>query len=230
MADEVLLLHMDGPDNGVTFIDETGKIVSTAGNVCTKTGQKKFGTASAYFDGTGDYLTIGSSTDFAFGTGDFTIDGWIYPTIVNENSGGIFSSMLTGYSGYGLMLRVSGLTIQSFTGAGAGVYITLPPYTLPSANSWYHIAIVRFGNTLYLYVNGIMRSSISCLGMNLTNTGAVIGSSYVDINTYIFTGYIDELRVSKGIAQWTANFTPPIAPYQLGAPVPETSQAYCFVY
>jgi len=220
----ILLLHMDGVNDGTSFIDECGKVVSRVGDVCTKTAQKKFGTASAYFDGAGDYLTIGASVDFAFGGQDFTIDGWIYPTISNENYGGIFSTVHTS-SGCGIAIRVSGLTIQCFVGSST-ILFSLPTYLLPSANAWYHIAVIRFGNTLYLYVNGILKSSIGCVGMSLTNTVPIIGSSYVNVFTYIFTGYIDEIHVVKGIAQWTADFTPPTIPYPL---ISIEGQAYCFV-
>jgi len=220
----ILLLHMDGVNDGTSFIDECGKIVSRVGDVCTKTAQKKFGTASAYFDGVGDYLNIGASADFAFGGQDFTIDGWIYPTSSYENYGGIFSTVHSS-SGCGIMIRVSGLNIQCLIGTSVALF-TLPVYLLPSANNWYHIAIVRFGNTLCLYVDGILKSSIGCEGMTLVSAVPIIGSSYVNLFDYLFAGYIDEIHVVKGIAQWTANFTVPTTPYSL---IPIESRAYCFV-
>ena len=207
----ILLLHMDGVNDGTSFIDECGKVVSRVGNVVTKTAQKKFGTASAYFDGVGDYLNIGASADFAFGEQDFTIDGWIYPTISTENYGGIFSTVHSS-SGCGIVVRISGLNIQCFIGTSTPLF-TLPVYLLPSANAWYHIAVIRSGDTLHLYVNGILKSSIDCVGMSLTNTVPIIGSSYTNMFDYIFTGYIDEIHVVKGIAQWTADLL--LLPYHI---------------
>jgi len=64
------------------------------------------------------------------------------------------------------------------------------------------------------------------VGMSLTNTVPIIGSSYVNVFTYIFTGYIDEIHVVKGIAQWTENFAVPTTPYSL---IPIEGLAYCFV-
>ena len=66
-------MHMDGNDNGTTFTDECGKTVTAHGDVCTKTAEKKFGTASAYFDGVDDYLSLADSDDWNFSSGDFTI-------------------------------------------------------------------------------------------------------------------------------------------------------------
>src|SRR5690606_37647124 len=80
----VLLMHMDGSDNGTTFTDECGKTVTAHGDVCTKTAEKKFGTASAYFDGNGDYLSVPASEDFNFGAGDFTIDLWVKRSVISN--------------------------------------------------------------------------------------------------------------------------------------------------
>ncbi|GMX60063.1 MAG: hypothetical protein MNSN_10890 [Minisyncoccus archaeiphilus] len=83
-SNTVLLMHMDGTDNGTVFSDQTGKTVTRYGNTKTVIGTKKFGSASTYFDGSGDYIDIPSSSDFEFGSNDFTIDFWIYRVVADD--------------------------------------------------------------------------------------------------------------------------------------------------
>lgn len=207
---DILLLHMDGTDNGTTFTDSTGRHIITAqGHTCTKTAVKKFGYSSAYFDGNGDYLSIPISRDFDLGTNDFTIDFWWRTTDASAYSA--FFQDLTGYTYW----------IQAFyhhldRRIELAIMGTDHRFDFnPSSDTWYHIAFVRSGTQVRVYANGVALG-VSVGGTNSSDivcTGNVsIGSAY---GTTFCLGYIDEFRISKGIARWTSNFTPPVEPYAI---------------
>ena len=185
--------------------------IITVGDTKVSSTQIKYGTGAMYFDGTGDYLAIPASTMFGFGTGDFTIEMWVY-----------FNSI----SSYQVLVGqfVSGTSYWAFNignGTSSGGIFTYNPGTGQVivanegsqaawlANTWYHTTVVRSGTTVTIYRNG---SSIATgnLSGSLYNPSSniSIGSAGVLASGYL-NGYIDDLRVTKGIARYTANFTPP---------------------
>lgn len=200
---DVLLLHMDGADAGTTFTDSaTGKTVTAVGNAQTKTDQKKFGTASGYFDGSGDYLSIPTSTDFDFGSGDWTVDCWVRPdlstgrTILGSGQGIIYIENSTSVSVYSNWSTVNKFTIPAL-----------------SANTWYHIAVVRDGANLRLFIDGtLVGTKIAAASYNFSTTTTI--GSYTR-SAEFYRGYIDELRVTKGIARFTSDFTPAVSAYSV---------------
>jgi hypothetical protein len=208
----VLLMHMDGSDNGTTFTDECGKTVTVHGDVCTKTGISKFGTASAYFNNNGDYLSLEDSEDFNFGSGDFTIDFWIYPTSDITNTD-IFSNYWTN-GNYSLIIWGNEFYCSS-NGSTWDVCNAASLGTIP-LNEWTHIAIVRYGTSLKVYVNGTaVVSIITTASIHNSTEPILIGGSPSQNDT--MTGYIDEFRISKGVARWTSDFTPPTSQYVLNS-------------
>lgn len=207
-----LALHMDGADNSTTFTDLKGKTVTANGNARISTTQSKFGGASAYFDGAGDYLSIPASSDFGFGTGDFTIEGWIYPVVVTGSDRGITdfrSGTLAGVKWT--------FFIDNATGGKLAVWDGTTKYgstgaAIP-AGAWMHIALVRSSGVLKAYINGAMDFSTS-LSSDLGSSNPLgIGghSSASSPGSSPFSGYIDDLRITKGAARYTADFTPPTA-------------------
>jgi len=210
-----LLLHMDGSDNGTTFTDECGKTVTRSGAV-TKTGVKKFGTASGYFDGTGDYLSLADSDDWCFGSGDFTIDFWMYLTNLNGNPSRIISQAVDGNHYWAVDITNAGaMLFYDYNNAYNFSYSFTPTSLL---GVWHHIAVVRYGNTLLIFIDGAsqtltVNTTISGKTHTDYNAPLAIGAYALNPTTTCLNGYIDELRISKGIARWTSNFTPPSAPY-----------------
>lgn len=213
-----LLLHMNGTDGSTVFTDSSpsGHTVTANGDAQIDTDQYKFGGASGKFDGNGDYLSIPDSDDFYFGTGAFTIDFWVkfnsFPTGTTQyvycqwlNNGSYFVIYLGNEAGCGYQNLVVAVNDNS------DLQILLNKKISFSTGAWYHFAVVRSGNTFYGFQNGVL------LGTN-TNTADIpnfaqtvrIGSS--DTGSYI-NGWIDEYRVSKGIARWTTNFVPPTWEY-----------------
>lgn len=204
------LLHCDGADNGTTFVDEAGSTVPLYGNICTKTGVKKFGTASAYFDGNGDYIYYpAGNTDYAFGSGNFTVDLWInfvttptYATIYECRSSDSADGFHLGCNANGSADKKLHIRTNRTNYVGT---------TVMDANTWYHVAVVGEGTKLTVYLNGVAEIEVT-YSYNFTNSLLLIGTYNVG-NSYFWDGYMDEIRVSKGIARWTANFTPPTAAY-----------------
>jgi len=152
---------------------------------------------SVAFDGSGDYLDIGSSTDFAFGTGDFTIEVWVY---LKSNSVGVIYSNEVANSLF-LYLDSGNLVVRN--------YGTTNLFDLagPSLNTWTHIALSRSGTDLRLFFNGVQQGSTVTNSTNWTQNGTEIGA--FNNGTQSLNGYLSNLRIVKGTALYTSNFTPP---------------------
>lgn len=199
-----LLLHMDGSNNSTTFTDNgPGSVTVTAGgNAKVSTTQSKFGGASAAFDGSGDYL---SCTLDAIGTDDFTIETWVrMSTFANYRM--LYETRTSDGDTAGFVWGVNS-SGQLFIYLGGFVFTT---GTL-STNTWAHVALTRASGTWRMFVDGTLQSGTYSNSGNLTRTAVRIG---MDWNTlYGVDGYLDDYRITKGIARYTANFTPPTAPF-----------------
>jgi hypothetical protein len=192
------------------------------GNVRIQTSTKKYGTGSVYFDGTDDRLVSASNRGYAFGTGDFTVEYWMNSNDVSSSTqrgtmqtsttaGGLSTSYATGIcflqgvSG-GLTRLDGGLVALLGTGSS---YVTIGNSSSSIATgSWYHIALTRASGTARLFVNGTLMGSASHTA-SIDGENMCIGGYY---NTsYLYNGYIDDLRITRGYARYTSNFTPPAA-------------------
>jgi hypothetical protein len=181
------------------------------GNVQLSTDVKKNGTGSMFFDGNGDYLTLTTSSNFSFGTGDFTIEMWVNPSSVAATIRGLFA--VSGGAGASIPKFVvhlnSGTPSIHYNGLTNGSNIYTTSTSAISANIWTHLAFVRTNNTWTWYINGIA-SGTGSNSTDITFTSQPTyagygGESYFDG----FNGYIDDLRITKGYARYTQNFTPP---------------------
>jgi len=204
----VLVLHCDGTDASTTFTDSslTPKTVTAVGNAQIDTAQQKFGTGSGLFDGTGDYLNVPDSNDWNFGSGALTIDSWVR---VNSLDGelSIFrqESSTTNYQSFhvssngavGFYHEVNDVAaVNIATGSGQ-----------ISTGTWYHIALTRNDSDGWnIWINGVQKASLSdSSSLPDYASGVSIGSN--------FNGWIDELRVSKGVARYSSAFTPATSAY-----------------
>lgn len=212
-ANTVLLLHMNGANNSTTFTDSAigGAAPHTVTRNTTKidTSQSVFGGASAKFVAAdGDPLTLDGSSDFAFGTGDFTVDFRVrFATLVSYNwlfdtRAGASTAVVLYVDGPSLTLRFYDGTADRITGA------------VVTTSTWYHVAIARSGTSTKLFIDGTQSGSTYTDTNNYT-----VGASrpYIGVRGTAgdlgLDGWMDELRVSKGIARWTTTFTPPSVAY-----------------
>lgn len=190
--------------NGGIFDNASKNDLETVGNAQISTTQSKFGGSSMYFNGTTDYLKLPNNPALGMGSGDFTIEAWIYPTTVSPTYQGIFSTTGTSSSDIQVQLNNNLLRFTSYT---AQIAITT---TTISANVWTHIAVCRSGGTTYLYINGNLGGSgadSTNWVANPANIGAIFNSSYP------FSGYMDDFRITNGFARYRYNFTPPAAQF-----------------
>lgn len=215
-ANVTALLHFDGADGSTTFTDQKSNIWTPSGDAQIDTAQWKFGGASGLFDGSGDYISTPNNTGFDFGSGDFTIEFWMRAAAAVSSTRIIICKAGTS----GNRSFVFGVTATnrlyfgwSSNGINFNDYIT--PTNSFVDSTFYHVAVVRFGSSLSIYINGNSASSIAISGAIFTaNTPSQIGGRSSD--SQYFNGHIDDLRVTKGVARYTANFSPPTAAFPNG--------------
>ena len=163
---------------------------------------------SAYFDGTDDYLIVSDNNDFDIESSDFTIELWYYRGDTNRHSL-VNKRPSSGNSGYELRVDSSTNYPVFYFTAGSG-FPTIN-YSIPS-NQWSHIAVVRSGSNAYLFVDGDLKGSSTSWSNGVSNTQDLwIGHSAHNTGDYL-NGYVSNLRVLKGTALYTSNFTPPTGP------------------
>lgn len=215
-AYSVLLMHMNGEDGSSTFADEAGHTVTPYGAVID-TDQSKFGGASGLFDGENDYAVISDSNDFDFGTGDFTIDFWVRFSALDTNSREIMQRLdADNPGGLNRMDLIMASNTLQFTAYADGTQIVSVSRSITiSAGNWYHVAIVGISGKFRLFLDGVQQGA----EVDRANPGDMpySGNIYLGKNqhfgVYWLAGWIDELRISKGIARWSENFTPPTVAY-----------------
>ena len=197
--------------NGAIFDNAMMNDLETVGNAQISTSVKKYGTGSMYFDGSGDYLASPPTPNLTYGTGNFTIEAWVYLTttgtirpIVECRSGGGSTA------GYAFLVDENNyLNVYSngFKGTSSSTI---------TGSSWTHVALVRAGtgtNQTTYYINGTASGTITLSG-NLTDANTnqtIVGNSLSSGGQ--FNGYIDDLRITNGYARYTSTFTPPTAAF-----------------
>ena len=188
-----------------TFIDSAaGTNLAVNGNTRLSTAIRKYGNASMYFDGTGDYLTSPSKNDFNFETGDFTIECWVNfrnNTATNK----IIIEKWAANNGWQIYYRATGTSIAFI--ANGTVLLQDPSSTTIQSNTWYHIAVTRSSGITTLWINGTQKASAADT-TSLTNTFSLTIGAQVSTLTNWMLGNIDDLRIAKGTAIYTEPFSP----------------------
>jgi hypothetical protein len=209
----VLLLHGDGTNGAQnnTFLDgSTNNFTITRNGNTTQGSFDPYvgpGCWSNYLNGTTDYLSIPDSDAFYFGTGNFTIETWMY---LNSSTGGrYYTQYVDGVNQVWGSASSGGVSFQM--NSGGSVLFALTALTTLSTGVWYHIATVRNGNTITIYVNGVSINSGTYAGTYPNIAGPLLISTYNGTSEF-FPGYLSNYRVVKGVAVYTANFTPSTTP------------------
>ena len=183
----------------------------TVGNAQVSTSIYKYGTGSLYFDGTGDWLV--PTNLLPLGSGDFTVEMWLYP---NATYSGTYAGLLdsrTSADGAGLVYFGYTGTANQIGWKDNTTFVVTGTVTI---STWNHVAIVRRSGTMTMYINGTSTSS-AANSTNYTVAFRLIGSSF---DPFSLNGYIDELRITNGIARYTSNFTAPTSQFPSTGPIP----------
>ena len=207
----LLLLGTNG-----AIIDQhsSNNLIAPATSPTTNASIYKYGTKSIYFTG-GNYLVVGNSGNNLSFAGDFTIEFWLYQ--VTSNSGtsefmGTTSMYTSASSGWSVDEYSHGLRF-SYNAAVSGSFDWYPNLTIPMT-TWTHIAIVRSGSTITGYLNGTAGSSTQTSSTTITSTHDLwIGQGYNSNASGACTFYLDDFRITNGIARYTSNFTAPSAAF-----------------
>jgi hypothetical protein len=198
--------------NGAIFDNAMMNDLETAGNAQISTSVVKYGTGSMLFDGTGDYLSIlNTPVSTPSGTENWTIEGWVYRTTTSA-----FKAIYV--NGYPIQIFLNTDNIEIYISSTNGFSYIVNGLTGPAAsialNTWTHFAVVRNGSIFTIYVNGVGGSTATSSTAIAfpSNANATIGDAPL-FGAYGYTGYIDDFRITKGYARYTANFTPPTAAF-----------------
>ena len=202
--------------NAAIFDNSMKNDLETVGNAQISTSVKKFGTGSMAFDGSGDYLLMPLNTQLQLGSGNFTIEFWL--NLVSRDTSG--ACIFANYNSFttGALSFFAGHATSSSTKyqiACNGTFPAIQSSANVAYNQWDHFAIVRNGNTLTLYINGTADGTFSMTGISVDGVGSnwIVGAALDALTNYELNGYLDEFRITKGVARYTANFTAPTAPF-----------------
>lgn len=215
-SNTTLLLHLNGSNGSTTFTDDgqIGFSQTANGNVALTTSNKKFGTASATFDGSGDYMTVNigaSPNNFVHGSNDFTYEAWVYSTGSTSAAQVIFQAGTHDAAGEILMKMYSSNTINTeFRTADGNSVEALNSVATLSFNQWHHVAHVRDGNTIRLYLDGVQVASKAVGGHQTFGVANDLKIGSMPGYSQDWNGQIDEVRISKGICRYPngTTFTP----------------------
>ena len=209
-----LLLHFNGSNGSTIFVDNSPvtKSVTSNNGAAISTAQSKFGGASVYFDGTNDYLSIANNSAFDLSSGDFTVEFWFRTSTLSLPSSHavLVGQMSYTSAGWGIW-QYSSTTVYVYIGTGFAIQT---PSVFTSTSTWYHIALVKNGtgaNSLKLYVDGTVQAQGNYTPTYASSYPLLIGGITTATgwnNDFYSNGYIDELRITKGIARYTGSFTP----------------------
>ncbi len=225
-SDTKLMMHFEEADGGTAFDDSSASAHNPAGggaNEQVDVDQKKFGIGSLLLDGTGDYVTVADSADWFMSTSEFTVDFWVrfnaLPSATNmmlfaqfadgdnfaachlDESGGVYTLKFE--------IEVANTTTVSLSGT----------WTTPAVGTWYHIAVIRGWsgnvNDWAITVDGTSLGTLISESDAWPNMVAAfeVGRGRAGAASTDFNGWKDEIRVSKGVSRWLANFMPPAKAY-----------------
>ncbi len=192
--------------------------LETVGNAQISTSVKKYGTGSLAFDGSGDWLTTLTNPNLVLGSGDFTVECWIYTGTTGSRSGIIGNRTYPSPDGGDTVWCIA-LNPTNIGGFGYIYFHTdatpvLGSSTNFSANTWFHFALTRSGTTFRMFLDGTqVGSTTSSINLSSSATIYVGKEGARSDQSAPLNGYIDDLRITKGYARYTANFTAPTAAF-----------------
>ena len=243
----VALLQFEGANNSQTFTERNGKQVWGSSNARISTAQSCFGNSSLYLDGvSGACLSLPMSSDFTLPSAGFTVEAWVYlaGNALPDGSGlrraGIVGNTMTASTAtsYWTFMVDGSATV---TGTGfileynvASVANSRSVVCAVSQNAWHHVAVCSDASSVRFYLDGVLYSAAPLSvtqGTDVNVYGVRIGaiSSIATWERY-FNGYMQEVRITKGVARYSDAFTPAVvafpAPAQNAAIAVQNSPAF----
>ncbi len=197
-----LLLHMNGASGSTTFTDVRGHVVTAADGAQISTTASRFGGASGYFDGMGANLTTAPLPEFDFsGAAPFTIETWVNGTgtVFSCDSYGLLMSIKEGRT---LYVWINGLLPWDFVGTAAG--------TVPVG--WHHVALTYDATTYRVFIDGAQTFAVAGRLAAQSNSYLIIGGYQGGTQPW-FDGYLDDFRVTRGVARYVSPFAAPTAAF-----------------
>jgi len=203
-----LLLKGDGTNNSRSIIDSSANnyAITAVGDTKISTSGSRNGGSSIYFDGASDICTTPDNNAFTF-TGDFTVEAWIRPVVNKAQT--VISHWFNGNAGlcsFAIQLNSAGAVNFSY-GIGTSNVAMASSAAAIAINQWTHVAAARSGTSLKLFVNGqVVATKVASGALNNCPNVLTVGA----YNGDWYNGYIEDLRLTKGVARYTTNFTPPV--------------------
>lgn len=218
----VALLHFDGSDGSTSFIDQKGRIWTANGNAQIDTAQQRFGPSALLLDGSGDFLSTPDDPAFSLGALDFTIECWARPSSVAADFQGLIGHCDTSINQMGWLFRHRSNGDLEFAYSPDGTIANHTTVSRPAGlqvDTWYHLAVCRRGTELRLFKDGVQLGATHNIGATAifdANTTICIGQGDQSGSEF-WSGWIDDVRITVGVARYTENFTPPDRPFPNGA-------------
>jgi len=205
----VALLHFDGD-----LTDETGRVWESVGSSVVSSDESAFGGSSLYTPNTQGLVRAANSADFDFGSGDFTIEFFLRPTSVTPWASYLDKRESGAFHAPFAIQRDSSSNIIRFSSAYApGAWPVMITATHPPLNTWTHVVYERWGGVFLAFINGVQVGAVNGGSNSLLTNTATLNIAATGNNIDGMVGYIDELRITKGVARYTGDFTPPNEPF-----------------
>ena len=203
-------MHGDGTNGSTTITDHSpaARAVTAVGGAQISTAQSKFGGASIALDGSGDYLTVPHSSDFSIQGGDFTLEAWVRRAASGTLHYIMSKRAASASNGWEWRINAAN-TLQFFHTAGSSVTSS----GTVASGQWVHVAAVRSGSTVTLYIDGAGSGSATFTD-GTENTADTLKIGCDNALSNAFNGHMDDIRITKGVARYTSSFTPPTSAFQ----------------
>jgi len=226
-----LASHFDGADEATAYTDPIAGAYTFVNSAQLDTADKKFGSASLLLErDSNDYVTLPDSADWNFGAGNFTID-WLMKLNSYSLAGGFMGQYEDANNEWVIYENGTGKITVYFKSGGTvkAEYITTS--VVNDTGVWHHWAVVRNGTTCLLFKDGVSQALTEITAFGTNDVGDIAGLLTVgaQLNGVSWSGstdgWLDEVRISKGIARWTSNFTPFTRAYPIRGKVVFTSDS-----
>jgi len=206
----VFLLAADGINGSVVLNDSSSynHTINIVGNAELRTDIKKFGSSSLYvFGGSANVASL-SNNNWNFSTSDFTIECWIYPTAGIGASRDILSKFTTLSSNLDFLLEIDSANGNLKFSAGNNATISILSNAAIPLNTWTNVAVSRVSGVTRMFVDGVVQSATHTGSVSINNSTTTLTIGKSSTNSDPFSGYIDEIRITRNVGRYSSSFTP----------------------